>query len=314
MFIDEFIRGYIELNKQQLLEIKDNIHEIKILTHRIKEIIKYLLTYQTQEDYIKIKENFNIVLDNIELLANTLDIKNGTELITLCSFLIHNGYLSEKVYPYRYDDSKKDIIGYECDNVLIYAVNVFSGAGSCRHTATFAKAMLDRFNIQNSLVETYSTDNFELKEKLLAFNNKYKNIGIFHHDIANHLVNYINDNGYEYIADITNNDLLLGYAYNQFAYIFYNDLFKNKNITYPLYNYGYVWYKKINYDEIRTLTIEEQQEINQRVKNAIELFTKNHELFIEFYFQNEKYYHKINKSYGRISEKEKSLRLIKCDK
>ena len=158
MFIDEFIRGYIELNKQQLLEIKDNIHEIKILS----QIIKYLLTYQTQEDYIKIKENFNIVLDNIELLANTLDIKNGTELITLCSFLIHNGYLSEKVYSYSFDDIKKDILRKECDNVLMCAINVFSGTGCCRHTATFAKAMLDRFNIQNSLVETYSTDNFEL--------------------------------------------------------------------------------------------------------------------------------------------------------
>ena len=314
MFIDELIRGYIELNKQQLLKIKDNINEIKILSHQIKEIIKYLLTYQTQEDYIKIKENFNIVLDNIELLANTLDIKNGTELITLCSFLIHNGYLSEKVYSYRYDDSKKDIPRKECDNVLMCAVNVFSGTGCCRHTATFAKAMLDRFNIQNSLVEICSTDNFELKEKLLAFNNKYKNVGFFYFDIGNHLVNYINDNGLEYIADITSNMLYLRYAYNGFAYPFANNLTKNKTLAFPLYNYGKTYYEKMNYDEIRTLTIEEQLEINQRVNKAIELFTKNHKLFVEFYFQNERYYHKINKSYGRMSEKEKRLALRQCDK
>lgn len=64
----------------------DEIQEIKFLYSQIGELILYRLHCQDSLDYIKIKDNFNIVLDNLVALSNTLGIKNGTELITLCFF------------------------------------------------------------------------------------------------------------------------------------------------------------------------------------------------------------------------------------
>ena len=282
----------------------DEIQEIKFLYSQIGELILYRLHCQDSSDYIKIKDNFNIVLDNLVALSNTLDIKNGTELITLCFFLIHNGFLSEKVNDYEYCSIKPDIISHKDDEILMCATNIFSGSGCCRNTATFAKTMLDKFNIINNLVETNSTVNILEKEKLLYFNNKHNK----RKNNADHLINYINDDNIEYIVDITAPKMLFYNAYNQFAYPFFADLSGDKTLAYPLFNYGY-FYKEMNYDQIRTLTLEEQSEISYRVDKAVELFIKNRDLFVDFYFQNERYYHKINSSYNRICEKEKRLGL-----
>ena len=62
-------------------------------------------------------------------------------------------------------------------------------------------------------------------------------------------------------------------AYNQFAYPFFADLSGDKTLAYPLFNYGY-FYKEMNYDQIRTLTLKEQSEISYRVDKAVELFNE----------------------------------------
>ena len=252
-------------------------------------------------------ENFAIFLDNFTSFANTFDVKSGISLITLTSYMIHNGIVSEKgSYTYKYTDD--DIWNLENEEDFNTALRIFSGEACCRHTASFAKLILDSFNIQNYTVCTYNNED-NLDENLLQIlrflnETRHKSLG---YNRQNHVFNYINDGGLEFFIDITYSTMLLFYGDKGLAHNFNPRL----SSVLPLYNYDFYGIKNIDFSKVKPLTKEQRLELDAKVNHDLDKFKINHSLFLEFYLQNKELYHNINEAYNGLYEEQKKLKMIR---
>ena len=70
----------------------------------------------------------------------------------------------------------------------------------------------------------------------------------------------------------------------------------------------------IDYRKVPPLSREKADELIYIANATISKYEANQDLFMEFYIQNFDNYRSITENYNKIYEKEKSLRLIKCDK
>ena len=295
MFIDEKIKEWIELDKYNWLERKE-------LLIKIKKLVKYCSTYENDMLHIKMKENFDIVLDNIESLANTLNFKTGIELIMLSGFLIHASYLSV-TKEYSYQNDIVDIIMFLDDKPLLFALKIFSGFGNCRHVASFNKKVLDRFNIKNSIAGVDDVvEDFDICIMKLFLHNFHKKC-----TGCNHVINYISENDYDYFLDITSSQAKIFGACNQFACSI--DEF---DLAYPLYSYNYSLLNNefIDYRKVPPITKEKANYLIKTANATIIKCGKNKDLFEKFYLQNIDNYRIINENYNKVYEKEKKLKLI----
>ncbi len=293
MFIDEKIN---ELNKESLLEMKEYYL-------RIKELIKYFLDYNKDPLHIQLRNDFEKVLDNIVTLAKTFSFKDSIEITMFCGFLIHVGVLSLNK-KYYYDNNVVDINRFFNDKSLCFALKIFSGSGCCRHTACFTNKVLDKFNIKNNIAslevneETYDTSAFNL----FLYNTSKK---IFKG--CNHVINYIEDNNFNYFIDITSNNPKIFGACNQYAYSL-----DNYDLNFPIYSYNYsVWNNGfVDYRKVLPIKKEEASKLINKANTTIRRCANNEDLFERFYYQNKEIYQNINNSYKKIYEKEKRLTLI----
>lgn len=254
--------------------------------------------------FLDIIETFNNIFEHIRLLATTFDIKNKDtlELATFLHYLIHNGFLSEDK-NYTYNDKLKDIISPDEYITFTLSLKVFSGMGCCRNTSTFAKEYFDRFNIENSLAITSSGEtDHNLNEIRLLLSNYHCR------GYANHVINYVKDDSFDYFVDLTGTPIVFLYGYNQFAYPFNNNI-ANKELSLPLYKYN-TGTEILNFKDIKPISKEKQEEFLCRYNDIIDKYNKNMDLFMQFYFHNKKNYVAINEAYDRIYEKEKRLTLI----
>ena len=306
MFIDDKIKEYIEHEKKEWQACKELWEKIKDEIKREKELHKYISTYENDFLHQELKKDFDKVLDNIESLANTFNFKTGIEISIFNVILIHEGYLS-LICRYSYKEGIKDIKEFLDDKTLHAALKIFTGIGCCRHTAAFTKKVLDRFNINNYMapVDT-SIEDFNICE-----------IRLFLHDIHrkftvhNHIINYIREEHYNYFLDITSKQIKIFGACNQFAYSL-----DGYDLVIPLYSYSSSsWNDEFtDYRKVLSISREEADYLINKANATLRKCDANQDLFEKFSLQNIDNYRSINENYNKIYEKEKSLRLIKCDK
>ena len=307
MFIDEKIREYIEQEKEGWHEVRKTWEEVKALSRKQKELNNYLSTYTNDSIHQQMKEDFDKVLDNIESLANTFNFKTGIEIFIFNAILIHEGYLS-LICRYSYKEGLKDIKEFLDDKTLHAALKIFTGIGCCRHTAAFTKKVLDRFNIENNMVRVdVNEHDYNINEIRLFLNNIHKNMS----DNPNHVINFISENDYNYFLDLTSSQFKIFSASNGFA-----SSIDDYNLVFPLYSYDYsLWNDEfIDYRKVPPISREKADELIYIANATISKYEANQDLFMEFYIQNFDNYRNITENYNKIYEKEKSLRLIKCDK
>ena len=304
MFIDDKIKEYIEHEKKECKEIWEKIKdEIK----RDKELYKYLSSYENDSIHQELKKDFDKVLDNIESLANTFNFKMGIEISTLNAILLHGGYLSI-TDKYIYKTGMFDIREFLDDKTLHIALKAFTGVGCCRHTASFIKQVLDRFNIKNNMVTVDVNElDYNINEIRLFLSSINKKIS----SNPNHVINYISENDYNYFLDLTSSESKMFTASNQFA-----TSVDDYNLLLPLYSYDYSLYNNefIDYRKVPKLTDGQVDYLIDKFNDTIDICNANRDLLMQFYFQNIENYRRINENYNKVYEKEKSLRLIKCDR
>lgn len=307
MFIDEKIREYIEQEKEGWQEVRKTWEEVKALSRKQKELNNYLSTYTNDSIHQQMKEDFDKVLDNIESLANTFNFKTGIEISIFNAILIHEGYLS-LICRYSYKEGLKDIKEFPDDKTLHAALKIFTGIGCCRHTAAFTKKVLDRFNIENNMVSVDANEiDYNINEIRLFLSNIHKNMS----NNPNHVINFISENDYNYFLDLTSSQFKIFGASNGFA-----SSIDDYNLVFPLYSYDYsLWNDEfIDYRKVPPISREKADELIYIANATISKYEANQDLFMEFYIQNFDNYRNITENYNKIYEKEKSLRLIKCDK
>ena len=307
MFIDEKIREYIEQEKEGWQEVRKTWEEVKALSRKQKELNNYLSTYTNDSIHQQMKEDFDKVLDNIVSLANTFNFKTGIEISIFNAILIHEGYLS-LICRYSYKEGLKDIKEFLDDKTLHAALKIFTGIGCCRHTAAFTKKVLDRFNIENNMVGVDANEiDYNINEIRLFLSNIHKNMS---HN-PNHVINFISENDYNYFLDLTSSQFKIFGASNGFA-----SSIDDYNLVFPLYSYDYsLWNDEfIDYRKVPPISREKADELIYIANATISKYEANQDLFMEFYIQNFDNYRNITENYNKIYEKEKSLRLIKCDK
>ena len=296
MFVDEKLKEWIERDKHIWQENKE-------LLIKTKDLIKYFFTYEKDSYHTMLKDNFNEVLDNIEILAKTLNFNTGIELIMFCGYLIHNGTLSiNKEYQYR--SGLVDINGFLNDKQLYYALRIFSGNACCRHTAAFTKKVLGRFNIENNIAAVDTNEKDDNINEIKLFLHNFHKKG---QSGTNHVINYINDNNISYFVDITPVSPLIFGAYKQFACSIDGNDFK-----WPIYSYNCREFDNqfVDYRNIPQITRAEASHLINTGNAAIIRCIDNNDLIEKCYFQNKEIYQKMNEAYCKIYEKEKSLRLI----
>ena len=307
MFIDEKIREYIEQEKEGWQEVRKTWEEVKALSRKQKELNNYLSTYTNDSIHQQMKEDFDKVLDNIVSLANTFNFKTGIEISIFNAILIHEGYLS-LICRYSYKEGLKDIKEFLDDKTLHAALKIFTGIGCCRHTAAFTKKVLDRFNIENNMVSVDANEiDYNINEIRLFLSNIHKNMS----NNPNHVINFISENDYNYFLDLTSSQFKIFGASNGFA-----SSIDDYNLVFPLYSYDYsLWNDEfIDYRKVPPISREKADELIYIANATISKYEANQDLFMEFYIQNFDNYRNITENYNKIYEKEKSLRLIKCDK
>lgn len=306
MFIDDKIKEVIEHEKKEWQACKEIWEEIKKLRIQQKELDKYLSSYKNDSIHQELKDDFDKVLDNIESLANTFNFKTGIEIAIFNAILIHRGYLS-LTDRYNYKEMCDDIREFCDDKTLIPALKIFTGFGCCRHTAAFTKQVLDRFNIKNNMVRVDNESiDYNLNKIRLFLNNIHKNMS---HN-PNHVINYICENSYNYFLDITLSQPVLYGAYNGFACSVDGPPF-----ILPLYSYDYSRWNDmfIDFRKVPKLTDGQVDYLIDKANDTIDVCDANRDLLMQFYLQNLDNYRSITENYNKVYEKEKSLRLIKCD-
>ena len=307
MFIDEKIREYIEQEKEGWQEVRKTWEEVKALSRKQKELNNYLSTYANDSIHQQMKEDFDKVLDNIVSLANTFNFKTGIEISIFNAILIHEGYLS-LICRYSYKEGLKDIKEFLDDKTLHAALKIFTGIGCCRHTAAFTKKVLDRFNIENNMVGVDANEiDYNINEIRLFLSNIHKNMS---HN-PNHVINFISENDYNYFLDLTSSQFKIFGVSNGFA-----SSIDDYNLVFPLYSYDYsLWNDEfIDYRKVPPISRDKADELIYIANATISKYEANQDLFMDFYLQNFNNYRSITENYNKIYEKEKSLRLIKCDK
>ncbi len=307
MFIDDKIKEYIEREKKEWQACKELWEKIKDEIKREKELHKYISTYENDFLHQELKKDFDKVLDNIESLANTFNFKTGIEISIFNAILIHEGYLS-LICRYSYKKGLKDIEEFPDDKTLHAALKIFTGIGCCRHTAAFTKKVLDRFNIENNMVSVDANEiDYNINEIRLFLSNIHKNMS----NNPNHVINFISENDYNYFLDLTSIQFKIFGASNGFA-----SSIDDYNLVFPLYSYDYsLWNDEfIDYRKVPPISREKADELIYIANATISKYEANQDLFMEFYIQNFDNYRNITENYNKIYEKEKSLRLIKCDK
>ena len=191
----------------------------KIKTKKqMQEFDYYLSTCSNDLNHQIMKEHFEIVLDKLIALGKVLGFTKPVEYLLLTSALIQSGIFSQG--SFEYDQLNEDIISLK--NGQYRAYTIFNGYGVCRHIATFLHLLLDRLMITNSIVlaERYPEENNpsdDLKKIWLDLNRRFQICPPSHH-----IVNYINDNGLEYIFEFsTQYTGVLSYVKQQLCYLFF---------------------------------------------------------------------------------------------
>ncbi len=267
-----------------------------------RKITSYLQEYKDDPLRQIMSENFDHVLDNLVALGKELNFTKPSEYLLLTSILIGLGTFNNG--HFHYDEIETDILTSNNNQEL--AFTIFNGYGICRHVTMFLHHLLDKLNITNSIILAKSYSDGENVDENLEkiWSSLNRNFHIL--PPVNHVVNYINDNGSEYIFDFG----LLYYVDNQLAYPFSHG--KEIN-SYTLFLYNHINKSRYRLDakedceNIQPLPIKKQLEITKELIDAQITINKNQDALDRFQQQNQHYCQNIQQAYQQVLEKESSL-------
>ena len=250
-------------------------------------------------EYENMKKNLDIILDNIVILAEQFGFKEEIDKFTLMELLISDGYLTKD----RKFVANEDILYRDLYDDVIFELGVvpFTGEGCCRHTTSLAKLILDRFNIENEVSAALITDKEINSKELIAVSDM-----VLQPLDCNHAVNIvkIDDRYMAFDVDVNKPIYLYSIKENKLTGFFQKE---SLNSSYLIYNYSPFFEGRKDFDKIRPLNIEEQEEILREGKNAMLVTRANIDLLEEFYTNNRPYMEEIDNSYKKILVKEKRL-------
>lgn len=230
---------------------------------------------------------YNFLLDETVKMIKSMKSFNELEYSILISYLINNGYLSNKLSLKR-QSPKVDYIGN-------FGINIVKGEAMCRH---FSQMHKDLFN----KLQLYSEMFYCVLYKGLIFysSDKY---------FSNHSANIIEYNKDLYVIDIMNNNRLFYFIDNYYLREIKSEC-SNFKIRYtPIFD---CVLNNKNVDEIR-LQLEKHKTYNTRIisdeykkikYDTLMYLNKNRNIFIDFHNETSQLKNEINDSLVR---KEKIL-------
>lgn len=241
-------------------------------------------------EYKKMKYNLDAILDNIILLQEEFGFTDEIDKLILMSTLVNYGYLS-KDKKYTEDITKKDLELYQ-GAIFELGVIPITGSGCCRHTASLAKLILDRFDIKNEVTAALSMNNNTTD--LLSQSEM-----IQQETFCNHALNIVNVNNKDLAINLLPNVGLLFYSIdNNIAVEFFDDA--NSKNNYLIYNYSPFFEGRKDFDKIKPLNVEEEEDILRSGRNTMLVINANIELLENFYKESNPYMEEVNNSYQKI--------------
>lgn len=253
-------------------------------------------------EYENMKKSLDIILDNIVILAEQIGFSDDIDKMVLMSMLINFGYLSKNDgYNGKVTEEVLELYQgaiFELDLIPII------GNGCCRHISSLAKLILDKFNIKNEVTAAIRLK--ELKGKSDINSLLMESEMIKQESYCNHALN---------IVKIGNKDIALNllpgvgsmlYSINQnVAVEFFEDVDSENN--YLVYNYSPFFEGRKDFDRIKPISIEEQEDILREGKNAMLVTKANIDLLEKFYTNSRPYMEEIDNNYKKILVKKRGL-------
>lgn len=136
---------------------------------KITEDLKknFYISPMEEKQLMDLENIYDVILDNYVNLNNLFGFSSPIEVYSFFQYLIQNGYLSlNKVFKAK--DGK--VFDFFINNHLS-GLNIFNGAGVCRHTSRLLSDVFNRLGFEGDMVYCFSYTNFDDKIKKIV--NKY---------------------------------------------------------------------------------------------------------------------------------------------
>lgn len=252
-------------------------------------------------EYENMKKSLDAILDNIVILADQIGFSDDIDKMVLMSMLINFGYLSKN------DNYNGKIVeeALELYQGAIFELGLIPiiGNGCCRHISSLAKLILDKFNIKNEVTAAVRLKELKNKDLTSLLNESEM---IKQESYCNHALNIVKINNKDIALNLLPGVGSMLYSINKnVAVEFFEDIDKETN--YLVYNYSPFFEGRKDFDRIRPLSIEEQEDILREGKNAMLVTRANIDLLEKFYINSTPYMEDIDNNYKKILIKEKRL-------
>lgn len=215
--IDDILNFYQkEKHKYDTLFLKQTTYN-PILSSLKEKIYTYLIQkngnkfypnvqhfFLQSKEFQELEEDYLYLLHDILLLGNNYHLENITELFSIFSYLLQNGYLSLN-HEFLFSKNVKEEILY------FFPLSIIDGKASCRHIAPFLTDLLKMkgycaFNSSILLNDQFNLYSFndELKEE----DNFYEENDMNNLEIEfNHIITFVTNENSSVFLDPTNHTI-----------------------------------------------------------------------------------------------------------
>ena len=228
---------------------------------------------------------YNCLLDETIKMINSMKTFNGLEYSILISYLINNGYMSNKLSLEK-KNPNVDYIGK-------FGLNVVRGKAICRHFSQMHKDIFDKLQIYSDMFYCVLYKGF-----IFHLSNKY---------FSDHLANIIEYNNDLYVIDILNNNRLFYFINDYYLREIKSGHFNYKIRYTPIFDYTL---NNKDVDEIK-LQIKKNKTYNAKITpeeyiqikhNTLRYLNDNRNVFIDFHNETSDLKNEINDSLVRKEE------------
>lgn len=201
---DELYREYLDLEKKLCVATKGAFN----MKNGMVIFSIMLNEYTASREYSDLINAYNLILENYHNLANELNINTTYDLSVMCSYLLWNGYFS-KTKSHIYDAKNRKI-------TLGFPFDVINGGGVCYEYSILLKDFLDKCSKESGVLfckfpfnDSKMKRNYKPNIERNFIDNKNNKLleyilNIISNSTGNHAVTLIDENGQNYIYDLTN--------------------------------------------------------------------------------------------------------------
>lgn len=241
------------------------IEELK----ELREALIYKEHYLEQDEYQKMKNDLDIVLERTSTLIENVFPNQKIEQAIFASDLISMGYFSV-TGKYTYNDKTTEI-GFYKDLFFELALVPFTGEGCCRHSSALHKLLSERLGIENEmvLVDTTKTEEDIARIKMFLSEFHHKRLG------ENHTANYVTIGADKFFIEplYESDGTLLSYNEEGFLNHFWPKLIEeNRNF---LYNYSSYYEGRKPITEISAMSVKRQREFISKYNKVTHTIQNN---------------------------------------